>query len=177
MGEHYDTVEHFLGIWKARFYKDTDVERKIWAEADTVKVKRLHRQIKWNGNISHYTRIMWELIYTASRHKYVQDKNLRLKLFKTAGLLVETTQGRSQWGCGRAHDDARANQRDSWGYGCLNLNGDLQTLLRHELSSEFGEEYIGVVNESVAHYTRQGKRPLDNVSPENCKRRNSLCNE
>ena len=73
---------------------------------------------------------MW---FTVSLEKVTQSISLGDKMMSTQGLLVETVPSLSPWSCGRGRTDRRAEQRDTWRAGCLNLNGDCQTLVREKL--------------------------------------------
>ena len=150
-----------------------------------VAIKRLHGRIKWPSDVIDYHRTMAELICVANWEKYAQSEELRRRFFSTKGLLVESNTFGSAWGCGLNSDDDRATSRSTWGIGCLNLNGDLLSFVRHEMRStepyinDFAKMVLETVHDNDEAVTRDStgaqKRPLETNSPDyNVSKRSAL---
>ena len=67
-----------------------------------------------------------------------------------------------------SHTTDGVNMEQNWHEGSINLNGDLLTMIRHELASceEFKEEYHEVVSDTVEANRTSSKRGFDGASPE-----------
>ena len=143
---------------------DVDIEMEIFGEDDPVKIKRMHKNVKWTGDEFSYIKVMAELICVGNWQKYKQQHTLRNSLFRTQGSLVESNTYKSIWSCGLPFSDIRATNPDNWPIGSINLNGELLTFIRHKLSlcKDFKSEYDAILQQCEPGNRKRSWPDLDN---------------
>ena len=172
-GKKYSSPDKILAVKKAEWMKDP-LLGQIMEEEDPYKLKRLHGTIQWRGGLTSWTIFAFELLGIANEAKYRQNRDIRKRLFGTVGLLVESDTGRNQWCCGLKKYDTELSNRSKWPEGCWNLNGDMLTMLRVNLSSseEFSDEFNEIYQETLQKYRSGVKRDRENLSPPISAKRN-----
>lgn len=166
--EDFSSVEKFIAVWKARLAGDTNVEHSMKGDDDPYKLKQKHFKVNWDGDVCQYTKIIGELICVANYQKYKQSPSHKEQLLRTAGTLVEAVPIRSQWGCGLRNDNPDILFKDKWPEGCLNINGELLTVVRQELLAEDHAEMDDEdedADEGTDILNRPLKRGLEGNSP------------
>ena len=128
------------------------------------------------------TRDAFNLMWIANLAKYQQNEGPKTELLSTVGKrLVEVSTGFSVWSSGvKLHEVARITDEASWPRGCVNMLGDLLTMLRfhlvnmHENSAAANTAYLNRTLEQIGARDRSTsrKRAFEDDNPD-AKRQNN----
>ena len=134
----FNTAEQAMMYFKAKLFGDDAVAEEILRADDPGKQKALGRKVrgfdakKWDEHKE-------QIVLTANRAKFGQNKGLRRKLFQTGDKqLVEASPLDTIWGIGLDEANARRTPPDQW--PGQNLLGKIITQVREELRGEYADE-------------------------------------
>jgi len=131
-GVNYNCSEQYMMFKKALLFADMTAAKKIIAESNPAKLKKLGRAVK-NFDKLKWEDVAREIVFQGNLAKFSQNDGLREYLLTTKSTtLVEASPFDKIWGIGLSAEDPRAISRETW--QGTNWLGEILTLIRDNLN-------------------------------------------
>ena len=138
-GLTYNCAEQYMMAEKARFFGDTETEKRIMEAKEPWEQKALGRRVK-NYDDNKWDGVARDVVFKGNFARFSQHEDLKRALLETEGTtLVEASPKDPKWGIGLDAKDPRAQNRDTW--RGTNWLGQVLTRVREAIANSKDIEY------------------------------------